>query len=42
MKGSIMVETIQTEDNPSDMLTKSIPITKFKHCLDLVGIGEKP
>ena len=42
MKGSIVVERIQTEENPSDMLTKAVPRTKFKHCLDLVGIEEKP
>ena len=42
MKGSIVVEKIQIEENPSDMLTKAIPRAKFKHCLDLVGIEEKP
>ena len=42
MKGSIVVEKIQTEENPSDMFTKAVPRAKFKHCLDLVRIEEKP
>jgi len=33
-----MVEKIHTSDNPADMLTKPLPITKFEHCLDLVGL----
>ena len=36
--GEIMVEKIHTSDNPADMLTKPLPITKFEHCLDLVGL----
>ena len=42
LKGSIVVEKIQIKENPSDMLTKAVPRTKFKHCFDLVGIEEKP
>ena len=36
--GEIMVEKIDTSENPADMLTKPLPVTKFKHCLDLVGL----
>jgi len=36
--GEIMVEKIHTSENPTDMLTKPLPITKFEHCLDLVGL----
>jgi hypothetical protein len=37
-RGDIVVSKISTHDNPADMMTKSLPITKFEHCLDLVGI----
>jgi len=33
-----MVEKIHTSENPADMLTKPLPITKFEHFLDLVGL----
>jgi len=33
-----MVEKIHTSENPADMLTKPLPVTKFEHCLDLVGL----
>ena len=36
--GEIMVEKIHTSENPADMLTKPLPVTKFEHCLDLVGL----
>jgi len=36
--GEIIVEKIRTSENPADMLTKSLPITKFEHCFDLVGL----
>lgn len=36
--GEIIVEKIHTSENPADMLTKSLPNTKFQHCLDLVGL----
>lgn len=29
---------IHTDDNPSDMLTKVVLVTKLKKCLDLVGM----
>ena len=33
-----MVKKVHTVDNLVDMLTKPLPITKFQHCLDLVGV----
>ncbi|KAG8496686.1 hypothetical protein CXB51_007936 [Gossypium anomalum] len=36
--GDIVVSKISTHENPADMMTKSLPITKFEHCLDLVGV----
>ncbi|KAG8486221.1 hypothetical protein CXB51_019619 [Gossypium anomalum] len=36
-RGDIVVSKISTHENPADMMTKSLPITKFEHCLDLVG-----
>ena len=35
---NVIVKKIGTTHNPTDMITKSIPTPKFKHCLDLVGI----
>ena len=32
------MKKISIEDNPADMLTKAIPIAKFKHCCDLVNV----
>ena len=32
----IVVSEISTHDNPIDMMTKTLQITKFKHCLVLV------
>nr|GEX69890.1 retrovirus-related Pol polyprotein from transposon TNT 1-94 [Tanacetum cinerariifolium] len=37
-KGEVIVDKIHTNDNPADTLTKVLTPTKFKHCLDLVGI----
>ena len=37
--GDIQLLKVGTEDNPADMLTKSVPLSKFKHCLDLIGVG---
>nr|GEU38202.1 retrovirus-related Pol polyprotein from transposon TNT 1-94 [Tanacetum cinerariifolium] len=37
-KGEVIVDRIYTNDNPADMLTKVLTPTKFKHCLDLVGV----
>uniref|UniRef100_A0A2N9GIC0 Integrase catalytic domain-containing protein n=1 Tax=Fagus sylvatica TaxID=28930 RepID=A0A2N9GIC0_FAGSY len=32
------VRKVATKDNPMDMMTKPRTLSKFKHCLDLVGI----
>ncbi|KAG8473150.1 hypothetical protein CXB51_035082 [Gossypium anomalum] len=37
-RGDIVVSKISTHKNPADMMTKSLPITKFEHCLNLVGV----
>ncbi|KAG8475835.1 hypothetical protein CXB51_032770 [Gossypium anomalum] len=37
-RGDIVVSKISTYENPVDMMTKSLPIAKFEHCLDLVGV----
>ncbi|KAG8481048.1 hypothetical protein CXB51_025755 [Gossypium anomalum] len=34
-RGDIIVSKISTHENPADMMTKSLPITKFEHCLNL-------
>ena len=36
--GSILVEKISTEDNPADMIIKSLPSSKFSYCLELIGV----
>ena len=38
-KGSVAVIKIHTDINPADMLTKVLPTTKFKFCVDLIGVG---
>ena len=35
--GDIVVIQVSTYDNSVDMMTKITPVTKFEHCLDLVG-----
>jgi hypothetical protein len=37
-EGKIKVNKIHTDENPADMLTKPLSNSKFKHCLDLVGV----
>lgn len=37
-QGTIIVKKVGTSDNPADMMTKPILISKFKHCLDLIGV----
>ncbi|KAG8482954.1 hypothetical protein CXB51_021884 [Gossypium anomalum] len=37
-RGDIVLSKISTHENPADMMTKSLPITKFEHCLELVGV----
>jgi hypothetical protein len=38
IEGNIKVDKIYTDENPTDMLTKPLLNTKFKNCLDLVGV----
>nr|CAD1824769.1 unnamed protein product [Ananas comosus var. bracteatus] len=38
-KRPVIVKKISTKDNPTDILTKSLTIIKFKHCLDLVAVS---
>ena len=35
----IVVSKVGTQDNSTDMMTKSFPIAKFVHCSNLVGFG---
>ena len=37
-KGSIKLMKIPTDENPSDMLTKTVTSIKFKKCLNLIGV----
>ena len=37
-EGLVVVKKVATTDNPADMMTKSVPLHKFKHCLDLIGV----
>ena len=37
--GVVKLEKIPTAHNPADMATKVLPLTKFKHCMDLVQLG---
>jgi len=34
----IVVKKVHTSENPTNMLNKLLPIAKFEHCLDLVGV----
>ena len=34
--GDIVVSKVRTQDNPVDLMTKSLPIAKFMHCSNLV------
>lgn len=34
----IKVKKVGTADNPADMFTKSVPHSKFQHCLDLLNV----
>ena len=38
-EGKVLVQKIHTKDNPTDMLTKPLPVYKFKQYLDLVGVN---
>ena len=37
-QGKLKVCKISTHDNPADILTKPVPVAKFKLCSSLVGI----
>ena len=36
-RGDIVVSKVSTHDNLADMMTKTLPVTKFEQCLGLVG-----
>lgn len=36
--GAVKVDKIGTEDNPPDILTKALQVTKFSRCLDLINL----
>ena len=38
VQGDVKVCKISTHDNPADMMTKSVPATKFELCSSLVGV----
>ncbi|KAL5546305.1 hypothetical protein UlMin_005992 [Ulmus minor] len=38
-QGTVLVEKIHTDENPSDMMTKPVTGAKFKVCLDLLGVA---
>lgn len=37
--GEVVIHKIHTTENPADMLTKIIPLHKFKKCLSLIGLN---
>ncbi|KAL3640704.1 hypothetical protein CASFOL_015672 [Castilleja foliolosa] len=37
----VHMEKVGTEDNPADMLTKVLPMSKFRYCLKLIQVEEK-
>lgn len=36
--GKIKLEKVPTKDNRSDMLSKALPTSKFRHCLNLINM----
>ena len=38
--GLIQVEKISTEENPTDRGTKVLLLSKFKHCIELLKVGD--
>ena len=40
-KGGVKIEKVSTDHNVADMLTKALKKSKFKYCLDLVGIVQR-
>lgn len=39
-EGKVELKKVSTEDNPTDMLTKALPLSKFDHCRRLLNITE--
>jgi len=37
-EGNVLVKKISTEENPADMLTKPLPIAKFKFCSKTISV----
>ncbi|KAG8501075.1 hypothetical protein CXB51_003199 [Gossypium anomalum] len=37
-RGDIVVSKISAHENPADIMTNSLPIIKFEHCFNLVGV----
>ena len=37
-QGLAKIEKVSSEDNAADMMTKVVTLTKFKHCMDLIGV----
>ena len=35
--GDNVVSKVSTHDNSTNIMTKTLPVTKFEYCLDLVG-----
>ena len=40
-KGSIHVDKVATEENPTNLGTKVLTLSKFNHCLELLRVGTK-
>ena len=38
-EGRIHVDNVATEENPADLGTKVLTLSKFKHCLELLRVG---
>lgn len=38
--GQVAVQKIATADNPADMMTKSLPTEKFRHCLNWLNVSK--
>ena len=39
VNGAIRIQKISIEDNPADMGTKIVIVTKFKHCMNLLHVS---
>jgi len=37
-EGNVLVKKISTEENPADMLTKPLPVAKFKFCSKIISV----